>query len=1035
MNPRTWYQGGKLLVGIVMAMLFSGPVVSAQGTGTVKGRVLDKATGDALIGANVMIVNTSLGVAADKDGSFVIRYVPTGEQTLKVSYIGYIAVTRKITVSADSVVNEEFKMTPQAIEGETIVVTAQAQGQNEAINQQLSSNTITNVVSAARIKELPDVNAAESVGRLPGVAIIRSGGEANNVNIRGLDPKYNLVTVNGNRLPSTSDDRNTSLLTSVGRNNANPSGYRFGGDDRSVDLSLISSNTLDGIELKKAITPDMDADVLGGTVDLKLKEAPPGYHIGLAGQGGYNQLQNYYGNYNFAGSVSNRFLDDELGVILAANADHYDRSADKLNATYGDFLNGGVPTGATIEKSGASFNLREEKVIRERTGGNMLLDLNVPNGKVSGDLFFSRLRSKATYRTNFFDPFDQRHNFNIEDRHGTTNVFTGSLGVKQDYGWIRFDAGASRTGTEGDSPDERGFSFVQNGGNTFTSGWTADTTTTPLEVVQHAVVDTAGTKLSTAYRFFTTRREYESTVQLNVAAPFALGDLLSGYVKVGGKFRELNRSNDEDVYGITGLEDGGGINITIPLVRTLSQLYPDEWNFERDSADIRIHNWFPVTRFLGDYSRSNFLNGQYPLGLAIDPSKVNELMEAMLVTPNTYVHQWLPSLARDYDGVERYHAAYVMSEVHLADYVTVIPGVRWERDYSLYHGQRFRALAPGGVGNAQLQFPADYQPLTAERHNEFVLPIVHVNVTPIDWLKVRMAYTNTLSRPDFILYAPITFINDNQTQIVAANSQLRPARSKNVDVSATAVDNSIGLITLSGFYKQIDDLIYSSTYSGINLKYGTPLPPPGSNIPRSWLVDSTGQFYATPTIYSYNMNNPTPGYIRGVELEWQTHFWYLPSVLQGLVLSVNYTRMGSNVDIHYYTPHDSVVRRVPPIIAKRQVDTSTTVRVPGTPSSIINITLGYDYEGFSTRLSYLYQSDRVTGISISDQYNGSSTLAYERWDLTVQQSLFDWGVQLYANFSNLNARPDEATLNYQYYHPTSLEYYGFTMDVGVRFKL
>ena len=91
------------------------------------------------------------------------------------------------------------------IGGEQITVTAQAEGQMAAINQQLSARTITNVVSSARIQELPDANAAESVGKLPGVAILRSGGEGNKVIIRGLSPQYNNIKINGVKMDTYID--------------------------------------------------------------------------------------------------------------------------------------------------------------------------------------------------------------------------------------------------------------------------------------------------------------------------------------------------------------------------------------------------------------------------------------------------------------------------------------------------------------------------------------------------------------------------------------------------------------------------------------------------------------------------------------------------------------------------------------------------------------------------------------------------------------------------------------------------------------
>ena len=136
--------------------------------------------------------------------------------------------------------------------GEVVLVTAQAKGQLDAINNQLSSNSIINAISADRIQELPDANAAESVGRLPGVSLQREGGEGNKVIIRGLSPKYNAITVNGVRLASTDVD------------------------DRSTDLSMISQYMLSGIEVIKAGTPDQDGDVIGGTVNFNIKEAKEG---------------------------------------------------------------------------------------------------------------------------------------------------------------------------------------------------------------------------------------------------------------------------------------------------------------------------------------------------------------------------------------------------------------------------------------------------------------------------------------------------------------------------------------------------------------------------------------------------------------------------------------------------------------------------------------------------------------------------------------------------------------------------------------
>ena len=106
--------------------------------------------------------------------------------------------------------------------------------------------------------------------------------------------------------------------------------------------------------------------------------------------------------------------------------------------------------------------------------------------------------------------------------------------------------------------------------------------------------------------------------------------------------------------------------------------------------------------------------------------------------------------------------------------------------------------------------------------------------------------------------------------------------------------------------------------------------------------------------------------------------------------------------------------------------------MPNQPKHIANVTLGYDFKGFSARLSYLYQTDKTTFIStepILDNFSG----AYERWDLTFQQRLTDQ-IQLFANFNNLNNRRDANYRGYTLTDPAYIEYYGFTMDAGVRFR-
>ncbi|MFZ6033637.1 MAG: TonB-dependent receptor [Melioribacter sp.] len=994
----------KLIILVLLFLSFNETLFAAGG---LRGRVFDKTTNEPLIGANVIVQGTSLGSATDLEGRYSIVGIPAGKHTIVVSYIGYRQESTEIEILDNRTVQQDFYLEFITLEGETIVITAQVEGQVQAINQQFSSNTIANVVSKSRIKELPDVNAAESIGRLPGVSIQRYGGEATKVEIRGLSPKYNAVTVNGVRLPAT------------------------GGNDRSVDLSLISSNILDGIEVKKANLPDMDADALGGTVDLKLREAPEGFHLNTNIQGGYNKLQNYYGNYNLSANLSNRFLNNKLGVIASFNTDNYDRSADKFQGEY--LRTTDVTTGET-QVYISQLRLREENVKRQRTGGSLLLDYKLSNGKITANSFYNKLTWDGLYRINRMLLSENRHFYDLEDRGGTTSIFTGAVGMEQDFNWIKYDFSVSHTSSRNDNPSDRTWTFVQENASFETGKITPDTH--PTEVPSFVTLDTNATGLESAYIYGTKLNEDETAFQLNLQMPFTLSKDINGYIKAGTKFKWLKRLYDQEQNGRGSLQYGAGTGLSRELRRILlylAQKYPEQFNFQSDSILVRENAVLPISRFLSDYNRDDFLNGDYPLGFVVDNDLMNKVMEAIFAkdkiegdTAAIARRYSIGSLGNDYDGKESIQAAYFMGELNLTKYLTLIGGMRWEKEHTVYNGQRFRQVTPNNVEAA----PADFEGLEIERDNEFFLPMIHLIVKPVDWMKIRLARTETLTRPDFIQYAPITWVNSYQSYIKAANSKIKPSHSTNYDLSVSVYENYVGLFSVTGFYKKIDDLAFYASYilqPGLAYTFEDTAFVSGLNIPNSWLKSA-------PQIDTY-INNPEPAYYKGVELEWQTNFWYLPSILKGVVLNVNYTYIHSEIkkQLFYNKLGDLIPGTRPPRRQPILVDSFRVARMPDQPKHIVNVTLGYDYKGFSARLSYLYQTDKVTYIS-SESALDNFTGPYSRWDFTVQQKL-DNGIQVFANFTNLNNRPDESFRGSSLRNPTYIEYYGFSMDVGIRYNL
>ena len=169
----------------------------------------------------------------------------------------------------------------------------------------------------------------------------------------------------------------------------------------------------------------------------------------------------------------------------------------------------------------------------------------------------------------------------------------------------------------------------------------------------------------------------------------------------------------------------------------------------------------------------------------------------------------------------------------------------------------------------------------------------------------------------------------------------------------------------------------------------------------------------------------------GIEVDWQTHFWYLPSFLSGLVFNINYTHITSQTHYPYY-----YTKRIgnPPFFTFKNVDTTRTGRLIDQPDDILNVTLGYDIGGFSARLSFLYQDNVLREANSTYEELDSYTAAYYRWDFTAYQKL-PWfeGLQVYLNVNNITNRPDRRFTSVLE-KLSFVEYYGATADLGVRYS-
>jgi TonB-dependent receptor len=960
----------------------------SQTKSNVEGVVKDAETGDLLPGANVLFVGTGLGGTTDMNGRYTVRNVPEGTFTIRVSYIGYKTEEAAVQVKGDTKYEKDFSLEPEGIQGKTVVVSAQAEGQNQAINEQLSSEQIKNVVSAARIQELPDANAAESVGRLPGISVLRSGGEGDEVVVRGLAPKYNRITINGVEMAASDPN------------------------DRSVDLSMISSNMLEGIEVSKTVTPDMDADVIGGTVNFQLKEAKgsetgaPVFHF--LTQGSYNGLSDAYNklnNYKYVASGEQRFLNDNLGLFIQADLERKNLTSNELGGSYNH------QGSSTVNYITNSLNLDDIPRDRQRANGTLVMDYKLPEGKIVLTNFFSTGTTNMQDREETYDIMNDLHTYSLDYTKSTLGVITNALEIEKQLPVFHVDAKLSHTYSETKDPNDWTISFQQTDQDLGQFSGAANLN--PEDIPKAANNDTNNTFLHNLTNTDMFSKERALTASLDLETNINFSDEVTAILKFGGKYRYQTRLHTQDQY------TGQGLDIeSAPFVDSLIASH-----FPSTSQYIHTTH-IPIKPFLDpNYKYGTFLAGDYPMILPLNFGMLSNMANfvksnvALIQANNdaiSYFHDAFNSTTNNYSGHENQSAGYVMATVNVGSQITIIPGVRYQdlqTTYTAPRGIENQSSATGGGYN--------YYDTTLTANHGFWLPDVTLRYKPLSWFDVRLSYTNTISYPDYDAIIPridVGFSGANGAPIAYNNYQLVPSTSKNYDAYFSFYDNSIGLFTVGGFLKQVDNLIYSWNFFVSNSAASPYYPPLLAHLAPSGLYNVTTF-----------INDSSQAEDLGLELDWQTHFWYLPYPLNGLVFNVNYTHVYSH-EQYSYVNAEKVGR------ATEYVDTSFTDRLLYQPNNIFNLSVGYDYEGFSIRVSMLYQADIFTGINFWPQLR-TSTAAYTRWDLAAKQDLPWFGLQIYGNLNNINGESDVSLIQAATPVPESQQSYGLTAELGLRWQL
>ena len=963
-TPSRMLSGWPSCVLVVCFLFLASPLSGfSQTTGSVSGQITDSSTGEALPGASVRIAGTSLGTAADIDGRYRLLRVQPGVTRLVVSYIGYKTDSLDVTVVAGENQQFDVQLSLDVLLTAEVIVTAQAEGQVAAINQQLASNTIVNVVSAARIQELPDANVAESVGRLPGVSLLRDAGEGQKVVVRGLSPEFTRITINGEQVPAT--DIN----------------------NRGVDISMVSPEMLDGIEVYKSATPDRDADAVAGTVNLSLRGARAMPFFSLRARGSYTSQQEALGPVKVDLSASRRFFGSRFGALTTASFDRADRSSDVFNATYF------VKREATENELEApiaisELNLNDRLETRERYGWTTVLDYTWnPNNRITATNLFSWLdreevRRDKQYNVSLFTVFHR-----YRERTVNVGVISSSLRGEHQAGPLEIDWRASRSSALQKTPFNHRTQFTELAAFFDAS---VNDEAGPESIPGTAKNDVESTYLNNG-RFETDRaEERDFTAALDLTLPLRFSSGINGHIKAGGKYLDKLRNADETQFGRSfHAGEGNGPLDVIAAFGGLTQI-----------PDGRI----AMTDFLGEeHDFGNFLDGQYDINVSINDEMTERIYELMgptyRITPSSNFN--------DYEYTEEITAGYFLTEMHLTPRLMLLPGVRFERTSTSYTA--ITGSVPDDDSIAfELYDPAQYgQDTTATNTYDLWFPMVQLRYRVTDWMDIRLARTRTLARPSYNLLTPgELFKVDDFVRRGAPDA--KPTISTNYDAFLSFYGNRIGLFTVGGFLKEIDDLLY--------LRSKTILDPAAEGLPNS----ARGLPLVEP------VNNESTTEVRGLEVEWQANFSFLPAPWQGIILYANYSRIFS--ETRY--PRTILERDTEPPFRVVQVDTFRVGRMPNQASHIANVSLGYDLKGFSGRVSMLYQGASLSSIGDRKEVDGF-TEAYIRFDASFKQRLSS-RLNIFLNLNNITDRPDRSFQNTAGF-PTAQEYYGVSVDLGAQY--
>ncbi|MFD2967014.1 TonB-dependent receptor [Sphingobacterium bambusae] len=868
-------------------LLLSFIALLSYGQSTVlTGKVTDEADRFSLPGATIRITEGNRYTVSGQNGSFEFLDLPEGTYTVSVVYLGYQPLERKITVKRGQKNNIDLTLVTAANTlSEVVVMGDMLKGQARALNQQKNNQNISNIISSDQVGRFPDANIGDALKRVPGITMQNDQGEARNIIIRGLAPNLNSVTLNGDRIPSAE------------------------GDNRNVQMDLIPADMISTIEVNKTLTPDMDADAIGGSVNLITRASPNGQRISATLAGGYGPIRDK-ANYTAGLVYGNRFANNKIGLVFSGSFNNNRFGSDNVEGVWDQDDNGNVFL--------QEMDIRKYDVQRIRRSTALAFDykINEKHMFYANAMYNWRDDLENRYRVRYRDlepvynatngitgytgnirretkgGIDNSTNKNARlERQTVQNYAVGGehlFGSKLDLDWSANYATASE-----DRPNERYIDFEQED---VAIGQNLLNTRKPFITVNE---DPSNFSLRTISENHDFTKEEEFGSKINVRFPLSVIDGQKGRLRTGVRLRLKDKMRDNIFYEYEPINEVGSLS-DVPNVYYSGQGY--------QAGEQYAPGYFVDRNYLGNLDLTN--GSQY-----------------------TEEAQAAEFLALNYRAKEQIFASYLRWDQDFTDKLSMILGARVEHTRINYTGN----------------FVLDEEELLGEVNNKNnytnVLPNISFKYKATESTVLRAAFTTAIARPNYYALAPYVSALPGDTEIQAGNPDLNATYSYNADLMAEHYFRSVGILSGGVFYKNLKDFIYTyrnNQYTTANF---------ASDFPNQQNPIPAGENFQF--VQQRNGDNVD---VYGFEVAFQRQLDFLPGrFLKGFGVYVNYTNTNSTARG----------------ITNSDGDERTDVKLPGTAPHMFNGSLSWENNKFTSRVSLNYTSsyiDELGGDAFEDRY-------------------------------------------------------------------